>query len=159
MGVLPRLTDQTLYTIVNRYIEPKVEDVQRRMVRIEADLAHVSGADATRLREALHAHRKLLDELQDMKQELFRFAALPYKPDLNDGVLINAAPLYKLFQHRVWAKDCADCWRSWKMVTTTGHISRLTSGLYRVRDKCKHDKSLAIAHGLEEGGSAEVPAI
>ena len=62
-----RLTDQTLYTIVNRYIEPKVEDVQRRMVRIEEDLPTASGAEATRLRDALYAHRKLLDELQDMK--------------------------------------------------------------------------------------------
>ena len=63
----PRLTDQTLYTVVNRYIEPKVEDVQRRMVRIEEDLPNASGAEATRLRDALYAHRKLLDELQDMK--------------------------------------------------------------------------------------------
>ena len=72
-----RLTDQTLYTIVNRYIEPKVEDVQRRMVRMEEDLPNTSGADATRLRDTLHVHRKLLDELQDMKQELLRVAALP----------------------------------------------------------------------------------
>ena len=56
-----RLTDQTLYTIVNRYIEPKVEDVQRRMVRIEEDLPTASGAEATQLRDALYAHRKLLD--------------------------------------------------------------------------------------------------
>src|SRR5262249_40537087 len=59
----PRLTDQTLYTVVNRYLEPKVEDVQRRMVRIEADLPNASGAEATRLRDALHVHRKLLEHL------------------------------------------------------------------------------------------------
>jgi hypothetical protein len=150
-----RLTDQTLYTIVNRYIEPKVEDVQRRMVRIEEDLPTASGAEATRLRDALYAHRKLLDELQDMKQELLRVAALPYKPDLNDGVIINAAPLYKLFQHRAWAKDCADCWK--KLEKGDYDWSHMAFNLWpeRVREKCKQDRSLAIAHGLED--ICEVP--
>jgi hypothetical protein len=145
-----RLTDQTLYTIVNRYIEPKVEDVQRRMVRIEEDLPTASGAEATRLRDALYAHRKLLDELQDMKQELLRVAALPYKPDLNDGVIINAAPLYKLFQHRAWAKDCADCWK--KLEKGDYDWTHMAFNLWpeRVREKCKNDRSLAIAHGLED---------
>ena len=104
-----RLNDQILYTIVNKYLEEgKIDDVRRALIRIEEALLNASGADATRLRDTLHEHRKLLDELQDMKQELLRVAALPYKPDLNDGVIINAAPLYKLFQHRAWAKDCAD---------------------------------------------------
>jgi hypothetical protein len=145
-----RLTDQTLYTTVNRYIEPKVEDVQRSIVRIEADLPNTSGGEATRLRDALHAHRKLLGELQDMKQELLHVAALPYKPDLNDGVIINAAPLYKLFQHRTWAKDCADCWK--KLEKGDYDWTHLAYSIWpdRVRDKCKRDKSLAIAHGLEE---------
>jgi hypothetical protein len=151
-----RLTDQTLYTIVNRYIEPKVEDVQRGTGRLEKDLPHASGADATRLRDALHTHRKLLDELQDMKQELLRVAALPYKPDLNDGVIINAAPLYKLFQHRTWAKDCADCWK--KLEKGDYDWSHLAFNIWpdRVREACKKNRSLAIAHGLEN--ICEVPS-
>ena len=78
-----RLTDQTLYTIVNHYVEPKIEDVQRVMVRIEADLANASGADATRLRDALHEHRTFLDELQDMKQDTaaHRGATLQARPE------------------------------------------------------------------------------
>jgi hypothetical protein len=150
-----RLTDQTLYTIVNHYIEPKIEDVQRGIGRLEKDLPHASGADATRLRDVLHAHRKLLDELQDMKQELVRVAALPYKPDLNDGVLINAAPLYKLFQHRAWAKDCADCWK--KLEKGDYDWSHMAFNIWpdRVREACKKDRSLAIAHGLED--ICEVP--
>jgi hypothetical protein len=145
----PRLTDQTLYTIVNRYIAPKIEDVQRSIVRIEEDLPNASGAETARLRDALHTHRKLLDELQEMQQELLRVAALPYKPNLNDGVLINAAPLSKLFQHRAWAKDCADCWK--KLENGDYDWAHLAYSIWpqRVRDTCKRDKSLAIAHGLE----------
>ena len=125
------------------------------MVRIAADLANASGADATRLRDALHEHRKFLGELQDMKQELLRVAALPYKPDLNDGVIINAAPLYTLFQHRIWAKDCADCWK--KLENRDYDWSHMAYTIWpkRVREKCKKDRSLAIAHGLED--LCEVP--
>src|SRR5262249_29622807 len=107
----PRLHDQTLYTIANRYLEPKIDDVQHRLTYIENQLPDTSGADAAHLRDELHKLRALLHELPDMKQELLRVAALPYKPDLNDGVIINAAPLHKLFRHRAWAKDCADCWQ------------------------------------------------
>jgi hypothetical protein len=120
------------------------------MARIEADLANATGADATRLRDALHERRTFLGELQDMKQGLLRVAALPYKPDLNDGVIINVAPLYTLFQHRTWAKDCADCWEK----LAKGHYdwSHMAYTIWpaRVREQCTKDRSLAIAHGLED---------
>ncbi len=38
-------------------------------------------------------------ELKDFRAELLRVAAF-WKPNLNDGVQITAAPLWKLIQHR-----------------------------------------------------------
>jgi hypothetical protein len=85
-----------------------------------------------------------------MQTELLRVAHLPYQPDLNDGVIINAAPLWNVFRLKKWQKDCRECWEE------------LESGAYdwahmafhiwpdRVREKCRTDKSLAIAHNLEE---------
>ena len=128
-----RLTDQTLYTIVNHYVEPKIEDVQRAMIRTEEALPNASGADSTRLRDALHEHRKFLGELQDMKQELLRVAALPYKPDLNDGVIINAAPLFTHSSNIVPGRKTVQiAGRSWKRGTTTGRTWPTLSG-YRPR--------------------------
>ena len=39
-----RLTDQTLYTIVNRYVEPKIAEVERAIAGIENDMADSFGA-------------------------------------------------------------------------------------------------------------------
>jgi hypothetical protein len=150
-----RLNDQTLYTIVNQYLEPKIDDVQHRLTYIEGQLPNTAGADATLLRDELHKLRDLLGELLDMKQELLRVAALPYKPDLNDGVIINATPLHKLFRHSVWAKDCADCWK--KLEKGDYDWTHMAYNIWpdRVREACKKDCSLAIAHGLED--ICEVP--
>jgi hypothetical protein len=37
--------------------------------------------------------------LKDFRDELLRIASF-WKPNLNDGVQITAAPLWKLFQHK-----------------------------------------------------------
>ena len=49
--------------------------------------------------------RALLAELQDFRAELLRIAALLYLPKLDDGVIINAALLHKLFRLPKRAKD------------------------------------------------------
>jgi hypothetical protein len=105
-----RLTDQTLYIIVNRYVEPKIAEVERAIAGIENDMATASGRQATQLRDCSQEARIFLGELRDMREELLRVAGLPYKPDLNDGVIINAAPLHRLFRHCWWANDTGDCW-------------------------------------------------
>lgn len=78
--------------------EPKVAEVGRGLTRIEQELDSASGREATRLRDRLNEGRTFLSELQDLREELLRIAALPYKPNLNDGVIINAAPFHKLFR-------------------------------------------------------------
>jgi hypothetical protein len=47
---------------------------------------------------------RLLDfeqELKNFRDELLRVAKF-WKPNLNDGIQITAAPLWKLFQHKPW---------------------------------------------------------
>jgi len=98
-----RLTDQTLYAAVNKYVEPKISEIERGLARIEDELKAASGEEATRMRDRLNEAQTFLGELRDLREELLRIAALPYKPNLNDGVIINAAPLTGLFRLRSWA--------------------------------------------------------
>jgi len=151
----PRLTDQAPYTTVNKYLEPKIDEVQRAAARADGELAESSGAKAAELRDTLNDARALARELEELKQELVRIAALPYKPDLNDGVIINAAPLHKLFRHRGWAKECEKIWK--KLERGEYDWSHMAYNIWpdRVREKCRKDRSLAIAHGLED--ICEVP--
>ena len=79
---------------------------------------------------------------------MLRVAGLPYKPNLNDGVIINAAPLNKLFCLRSWAKDTAECWK--KLEKGEYDWAHMAFILWpdRVKEKSKEDRSLAIAHDL-----------
>lgn len=152
-----RLTDQTLYMVVNKYVEPKISEVERGTAQIENDLKAASGREATRLTDRLNEGRAFLGELRDLREELLRIAALPYKPDLNDGVIINVAPLHKLFRLRSWTKDTEECWE--KLTKGDYDWAHLAYTIWpdRIREVCKSDRSIAIAHGLEDLCEVEAP--
>ena len=145
-----RLTDQTLYAAVNKYLAPKIADVEHAAVRIEKELESASGREATRLRDRLNEGRAFVSELQELSEELLRITALPYKPNLNDGVIINAAPFHKLFRLRSWAKDTEQVWK--KLAKGDYDWAHLAYTLWpeRVKEVCRKDRSIAIAHGLED---------
>jgi hypothetical protein len=152
-----RLTDQTIYAAVNKYIEPKISEVERGIGGIENDLKSASGRDGTRLTDRLGEARTFLGELRDLREELLRIAALPYKPDLNDGVIINASPFHNLFRLRPWAKDTADCWKKLEKGDYDWAHLAYTIRPDRVREVCRTDRSIAIAHGLENLCEVEAP--
>ena len=152
------MNDQTLYAAVNRYVEPKISEAERGLGRIEDELKVASGGEATRLSDRLNETQTFLGELRDLREELLRIAALPYKPDLNDGVIINAAPLNSLFNLRSWANDTKKVWDKLKKGEYDWAHLAYTIWPDRVRNVCKKDRSIAIAHGLEELCEVENPA-
>ncbi len=140
----PNLSNQTLYTAINDFVEPKLKQV-------DADVATLRNKGAARSRddekqfEALQAFEMELIELRDTLLKL----APTYKPNHDDGVQISAAPLWQLFRHKPWQKVLKDTWA--KLEKGDYDWARLAMNYWpeRVREKCKTDKSLAIAHGLE----------
>jgi hypothetical protein len=138
-----RLTDQTLYSCVNDFVEPKLSVVsgQLSMLRRKSGRTPKEEKDLERLSD-------LEQELQDFRAELLRVAAF-WKPNLNDGVQISAAPLWRLFQHKPWQKRLRETWE--KLEQGEYDWAHLAYSIWpeRVREKCKSDKSLAIAHDLE----------
>jgi hypothetical protein len=138
-----RLTDQTLLTAVNDFVEPKIDQSARDAAALR------QRPDRTRKQEQeLAALTDLELELKDFREELLRIAKF-WKPNLNDGVQITAAPLWKLFQHKPWQKILKETWQS--LEKGDYDWAHLAYSIWpdRVREKCKTDKSLAIAHGLE----------
>ena len=139
-----RLTDQTLYTCVNNFVE-------LRLSRLTEELSALRSATG-----GTHQQDKQLEQLTDFEVELREFCdellrvARFWKPNLNDGVQIIAAPLWKLFQHKPWQKKLRETWK--KLEKGDYDWAHLAMNYWpeRVRVKCKTDKSLAIAHGLEE---------
>jgi hypothetical protein len=140
----PSLTSQTLYTAINDFIEPKLKQVG-------ADVTALRNKGSARTRdeekqfETLQAFELELIELRDTLLKL----APTYKPNHDDGVQISAASLWPLFRHKPWQKLLKDTWA--KLEKGDYDWAHLAVNYWpeRVREKCKNDKSLAIAHGLE----------
>ncbi len=145
-----RLNDQTLYIAVNKYLEPKIAETERGMACLEEELTTTSGREATKLNDKVQETRAFLGELRELREELLRVAALPFRPDLNDGVIINAAPFHKLFRLRSWAKETEECWK--KLEKGDYDWAHLAYVVWpeRVCKASRTDRSIAIAHGLEE---------
>jgi hypothetical protein len=138
------LDDQTLYTAVNDFLEPKLKLVGDELNSLRAK----SNRSAAEERE--------LEKQQDLEQELIELRdtileiAPTYKPNHDDGVQISAAPLWPLFRHKPWQKVLKETWE--KLEAGEYDWAHLAYNYWpdRVREKCKTDKSLAIAHNLEE---------
>lgn len=141
----PTLSRQTLYTAINDFVDPKLTDVVG-----EADQLRAKGSTRPRNDEKrLELLATLEAELRDLRDQL-QAIATHYQPNQNDGVQITATPLWPLFRHKPWQKVLKDTWA--KLEKGDYDWSHLAMSYWsgRVREKCKSDKSLAIAHGLEE---------
>jgi len=142
-----RFTKDTFYKVLNDYVTPKLQHEERK----HTGLVQIAGGNATASqRKEIAEQEVFVEELRVFRAEIARIAPL-WNPDLNDGVIINFAPLWRLVpQHRAWQKECKSCWDN--LVAGDYDWAHLAMHLRpeRVVPKCAEDRSLAIAHGLEE---------
>ena len=140
----PSLTDQTLFTAVNDFIEPKLKQVGQDVAALRSK-ANARSRDDEKNFEALQTVELELIELRDTLLSI----AQTYRPNHDDGVQITAAPLWQLFRHKPWQKVLKDTWA--KLEKGDYDWAHLAKAYWpdRVRKKCETDKSLAIAHDLE----------
>lgn len=139
-----RISEQTLYTCVNDFVEPKLHQVEQDLNTLRGKSTRSSHEE-----KELEKLSDLASELRDFRDELLRLAKF-WEPNLNDGVQITAAPLWKLFQHKAWQKKLKETWKSLEK----GYYdwAHLACSIWpeRVLEKCHQDRSLAIAHDVED---------
>ncbi|MBY0113211.1 MAG: hypothetical protein K2Y21_10340 [Phycisphaerales bacterium] len=142
-----RVTGDRLFSVLNDIVRPKVRHEEDGLSRLKAE----AGASPTRSqRHDIEEQEAFVAELKTMTDEVARVAPL-WAPDLDDGVVICLAPLWRLFpQHKPWQKECKQIWD--KLVAGDYDWSHMALHLWpeRVVPKCVTDRSLAIAHGLED---------
>lgn len=140
------LTRDTFFQ-VTRLVKDKLDHEAGKL----NELQQSAGANPTSSqRKLLEQKESLLEELRGMLEEVERVAPL-WNPNLDDGVVINHAPLWRLVSHnRAWQKECRSAWA--KLIAEEYDWSHLAMHLWpeRVVPKCQTDHSLAIAHGLED---------
>jgi hypothetical protein len=140
----PSLTSQTLYSAVNDFVEPKLKQVSRDAATLR-DKGAARSRDDEKAYEALQAFELELIELRDT----LLLIAPTYRPNHDDGVQITAAPLWQLFRYRPWQTVLKDTWAKLEKGDYDWAYLAMAYWPDRVREKCKTDKSLAIAHDLE----------
>ncbi|MBO6574435.1 MAG: BREX-1 system adenine-specific DNA-methyltransferase PglX [Rhodothermales bacterium] len=141
-----RFNRDTFYQLANDLVRPKVEHEERRLTSLRQEIGL---NPSTQQRRGLQAQQEFVAELRGFLAEIERIAPL-WNPDLNDGVAVNFALLWRLVpQHKAWQRECRTVWD--KLVRGDLDWAHLAMHLWpeRVVRKCRKERSLAIAHGLE----------
>jgi hypothetical protein len=155
----PELTNQTLFTAVNDFLEGE----SGKLSLVKQDVAALRNKGTSRTKQ----EEKELEKLEDLEQELADLRdtlldiAPNYRPNQDDGVQITAAPLWSLFRHKPWQKVLKDTWKQLEKGDYDWAHLALNYWPDRVLRKCHEDRSLAIAHDVEEQfwEETEVPVI
>lgn len=139
-------TKDTFFRVQNDYVAPKLAHEERRL---ETMLGERDKATAQERKE-LARQEAFVEELRAFLDEIKRVAPL-WNPDLDDGVIINFAPLWRLVpHHKPWQKELKATWDALREGKYDWAHLAMHFWPERVVPKCAADRSLAIAHGLEE---------
>ncbi len=142
-----RLTADTFFHVLHDVIAPKLGLEERKLLALTQE----AGPNPTvSQRKGIAGQEAFVDELRALREEITRVAPL-WNPDLDDGVLLTMAPLWRLVPHnRAWQKELKAAWDS--LCTGEYDWAHVAMHLWpeRVISRCATDRSLAIAHGLEE---------
>lgn len=141
----PELTSQTLFTTVNDFVEPKLNSVHDDL----SGLRSKGGGRSKQEERDLENLADLERELADLRETLLEIAP-DYRPNLDDGVQITAAPLWPLFREKSWQKVLKDTWGLLEEGEYDWANLALNYWPERVLGKSTEDRSIAIAHDVVE---------
>lgn len=137
----------TLFRVQHDYAAPKLAHEERRL---ESMMRELAGNSTAAERKELAVQETFVEELRVFLEEVKRVAPL-WRPNLDDGIIINFAPLWRLVpQSRPWQKELKSTWDA--LCEGKYDWAHLAIHLWpeRVVPKCAKDRSLAIAHSLED---------
>jgi hypothetical protein len=142
-----RLTQDSLFRVQNEIVTPKLAHEERQL----SSLIQGAGPNpSAKERKEIAEQEAFVEELRSLLDEVKRAASL-WRPALDDGVMLTMAPLWRLVpQHRPWQKELKNKWD--ELVAGKYDWSRTAMHLWpeRVVPKCAADRSLAIAHRLDD---------
>ena len=138
------LQDDVWFKVVSEVLKPRVALEERRLAEALQDGKGAAG------RKGIAEHETLLGELKQLSEFVRAIGAI-WVLDRNDGVALSASPLWPLFAHnKAWQKELRAIWDA--LVAGDHDWTHLAMHLWpeRVVPECAKDRSLAIAHGLED---------
>jgi hypothetical protein len=142
-----QMTRDSLLTIQNEIVGPKFATEERRLSSLVTQAGEPPSAHE---RAEIATQESFVDELRTLAEEVSRVAPL-WNPDLDDGIVLVLAPLWRLVPtYKAWQKELRSKWD--ELVAGKYDWAHVAMHLWpeRVVPKCATDRSLAIAHGLED---------
>jgi hypothetical protein len=93
-----RLDKDVLFKALLNYVEPKLRLEENNLAQLKhrRDAVGTTGREGKQVEKDLDKHESFLSEIYDFRDKLKRAADLNLEPDLNDGIVLNIAPLWEL---------------------------------------------------------------
>ena len=128
-------------------VAPKLAHEERQLTSL---VQNAGDSPSAKERKEIAAQEAFVEELRAFLDEVKRVAPL-WNPTLDDGVVLTMAPLWRLVpQHKPWQKELKGRWDELRAGNYDWAQIAMHLWPERVVPKCATDRSLAIAHGLED---------
>ena len=142
-----KLTRDTLYRIRgDEYVGSKIKLLESHLADLHERKDAVEGRERRRLEKEIADMEEVLDDIREFARRIDAVLQRGYTPHIDDGVLINMAPLWELIPS--WKKEPKECWEKLESGDYDWSHQAMDHWPERVREKCRTNKSYAIAHGL-----------
>ena len=125
-----RLDKDILFKALLNYVEPKIRREEARLDELRSQKTALGpvAKGAKKLDKDIDRQEAFLSELRDFEEKLRRAANLHLDPDLNDGVVLNIAPLRELVpwkEAKSYWDDLMDGKYEWSSIGRQLHEMRL----------------------------------
>jgi len=147
-----KIDRNTFYALQQEpYLPTKRRAVQLRLEELGKKVLTAQGAARKPIEKEMDELRQLGEELAQFAKDLEAITRGGYEPEpdwIDDGVILRMAPLWSVIP--LWKSEPKKYWE--ELAAGKYDWSHIAMHYWpeRVREKCKKDKSLAIAHGHEE---------
>ena len=147
-----KIDRNTFYALQQEpYLPTKRRAVQLRLEELGKKVLTAQGAARKPIEKEMDELRQLAEELAQFAKDLEAITRGGYEPEpdwIDDGVILRMAPLWSVIP--LWKSEPKKYWE--ELAAGKYDWSHIAMHYWpeRVREKCKKDKSLAIAHGHEE---------
>ncbi len=152
------ITSDTLFLLGgNRYLGGCINRLHDEISNLsERTSAAPQGGDKKRLAKKLEAAEELLLDLEAFARNLSDVTSQTnsqgevagWRPELDDGVILNLAPLHTLMPS--WSAEPKKAWAALESGSYDWSRTAMRYWPGRVLEKCRKNKSYAIAHGCSD---------
>jgi len=141
------MTKDTLFRIRTEYVEPKIRLLESQLEDLKSKSASVEGRELRQMEKEISDLSDVLDDVTEFAKLIKKVTDKGYKHHIDDGVLINLAPLWELMPS--WQTEPKNAWKKLEKGDWDWSYQAMDHWPERVKEKCIKNKSYAIAHGLE----------